>query len=149
MVRYLAGFGLALVALMTGIALFGGRPATWLHPIVGAFFFVGLMPGFVALAIWPQKVLTQAFRDAFQPAAEPGTLDTSRRVWQAFEHFFHVASLIALFSGLIITFNHLSYDPANLGPKLGASLVSPFYGILLALAARALRTRVEGFQQNR
>jgi flagellar motor component MotA len=143
MTRFILGIVFAIVALMTGATMFGGSLVTWLHPAVGAFFLVVVAPWFAAMAVWSRKDVAQAFRDAFRPAGGPTPAPASTGVWRTFEYLFYSASVISLFTGLVITFNHLSYDPANLGPKLGASLISPFYGVMLAMVARLLRIRVE------
>ena len=143
MTRFILGIVFAIVALMTGAAMFGGSLVTWLHPMVGAFFLVVVTPWFAAMAVWSRKDVAQAFRDAFQPTGGPAPVPASSGVWRTFEYLFYIASVISLFTGLVITFSHLSYDPANLGRKLGASLISPFYGVMLAMVARLLCIRVE------
>jgi len=110
---------------------------------VGGFFLVAALPWSAAMAVWSRKDVAQAFRDAFRPSGGPEPVAASPAVWRTFEYLFCAASVISLFTGLVITFNHLSYDAAILGPKLGASLISPFYGVLLAMVARLLRVRVE------
>lgn len=144
MARFVLGIAFALAALVSGATLFGGSLVTWLHPALGGFLLVAALPGFAAMAVWSRGEVAQAFRDAFRPAGGPGPVPASPAVWRTFEYLFGAASVISLFTGLVITFNHLSYDPAILGPKLGASLISPFYGVLLAVVARLLRVRVEG-----
>ena len=143
MTRFILGITFAILALMGGARLFGGSLVTWLHPAVGAFLLVGAMPWCAAMAVWSQKDVAQAFRDAFRPAGGPSPVPASVGVWRTFEYLFYAASLLSLMTGLVITFSHLSYEAANLGPKLGASLISPFYGVLLAVVARLLRMRVE------
>jgi flagellar motor component MotA len=143
MTRFILGIVFTIAALMIGAFMFGGSLVTWLHPVVGAFFLVVVSPWFAAMAVWSRKDVAQAFRDAFRPVGGSAPVPASSAVWKTFEYLFYVASVIGLFTGLVITFNHLSYDPANLGGKLGASLIAPFYGILLAMVARLLRIKVE------
>ena len=143
MIRFILGILFAIAALMVGARLFGGSLVTWLHPAVGAFFLVVAMPWFATLAVWSRGEVARAFRDAVRPVGGSAPVPESLGVWRTFEYLFYAASLLSLMTGLVITFSHLSYEAANLGPKLGASLISPFYGVLLAVVARLLRMRVE------
>jgi flagellar motor component MotA len=143
MTRFILGTVFSIVALIIGATLFGGSLVTWLHPVVGVFFLVVVAPWFATLAVWSRKDVALAFRDAFRPMGGLAPVPASSGVWKTFEYLFYSASVISLFTGLVITFSHLSYDPANLGPKLGASLISLFYGVMMAMVARLLRTRVE------
>ena len=145
MARFLAGLAMLLLTVAAAIRMIGGRAVLWLHPAVMAFLFVAVVPWCAALAVWPRKEIAQAFRAAFEPAGESRALAASK-VLTLLEHLFYASGALALFSGLIITFSQLDSDLPRLGAKLAASLVTPFYALLLALAARILRVRVEQVQ---
>ena len=144
MTRFLVGQALLLLAVLLGITLIGGRLVTWLHPAVMAALFVVVVPLLATLSAFPSRDLCQALADALSPEATTPSRPTSLRVWRLLEYSVVAGGLLAFCTGLIITFTFLDTANAFLGFKLAATLVAPFYSVLLALACRVLHTRVEG-----
>jgi hypothetical protein len=145
MFRFKAGLTLILLTLIGAIRMIGGRAELWLHPAVMALAFVVLIPLFAARAVWSRRELGEAYDAAFRPCPAPAAA-AAIRVWRFLEAACYLAGILALLSGLIVTFSLLSANLANLGAKLAACLVAPFYALVLALAARILAARVEQTQ---
>lgn len=143
MTRFLVGQALLILAVILGITLIGGRMVTWLHPAAMALVFVLAVPLLAVLSAHSHQELRQAFADALQSPAPSRSRATSLQVWRLLESFLYFGGAIALLTGLIITFSFLNANLPLLGMKLAATLVAPFYGLMLALTCRILRARVE------
>lgn len=143
MTRFLVGQALLLLTVLLGITLIGGRLVTWLHPAVMAALFVVAVPLLATLSAFPLRDLRQALADALGSDGDTPSKSTSLRVWRLLEYGVVSGGVLAFCTGLIITFTFLDAANPFLGFKLAATLVAPFYSVLLALACRVLRTRVE------
>ncbi len=144
MTRFLVGQALLLLAVLLGITLIGGRLVTWLHPAVMAALFVVAVPLLATLSAFPFRAVRQALADALHPEGDTPTKATSLRIWHLLEYSVVAGGLLAFCTGLIITFTFLDTANPFLGFKLAATLVAPFYSVLLTMACRVLRTKVEG-----
>ena len=143
MTRFLVGQALLILAVILGITLIGGRMVTWLHPATMALVFVLVVPLLAVLSAHSLPELRQAFADALQSPAPSRSRGTSLQVWRLLEACLYFGGGIAFLTGLIITSTFRNSDRPLLGPKLAASLVAPFYSLLLAMTCRILRARVE------
>ncbi|MCC6512383.1 MAG: hypothetical protein IT187_00120, partial [Geothrix sp.] len=128
------------------VAMIGGRATTWLHPATMAVVFVLVVPLVAALSAHPWEAFRRAFRDAFDPSASSPSNAASEKVWRHLESFIYFGGVIAFFAGLIVTFSFLGSDLRSLGIKFAATLVAPFYSVLLAMSCRVLRARVPDYR---
>jgi hypothetical protein len=142
MIRFLVGQVLLILALILGITMIGGRMTTWLHPGVMAFIFVVVVPAFATLSAYSFKDFRQAMEDAFNPRAASPTNATSLKLWKLLESCVGFGGFAGFLTGLIITFTFFNSDLQVLGLKLAATLVAPFYCVVLAMACRVLRAKV-------
>lgn len=143
MARFLVGQIILVLAVMFAIAMIGGRATTWLHPATMAAVFVVVVPLVAAFSTHSSEAFRQAFRDSFNPSAASPSNAASVKVWSHLESFIHFGGVIAFFAGLIVTFSFLGSDLRSLGFKFAATLVAPFYSVILAMSCRVLRARVE------
>ena len=120
MARFLVGQIALVLAVMLAVAMIGGRATTWLHPATMAVVFVLVVPLVAAHLI-------DHTRAAFAGDADAASADGD-------------------FAGLIVTFSFLGSDLRSLGIKFAATLVAPFYSVLLAMSCRVLRARVPDYR---
>ena len=146
MARFLVGQIALVLAVVLAIAMIGGRATTWLHPATMAVVFVLVVPLVAALSAHPWEAFRRAFRDAFDPSASSPSNAASEKVWRHLESFIYFGGVIAFFAGLIVTFSFLGSDLGSLGIKFAATLVAPFYSVLLAMSCRVLRARVPDYR---
>lgn len=143
MPRYALGQLVLILLVVLAIAMIGGQAATWLHPLPWALVLVVAAPLAALLAIHPWAALRQAVRDAGHPSASSPSGAASAGLWRRFESFIYAGALLGALMGWMVTFSQLSPDLARLGTRLAACLVPPFFGVLLGLACRVLRARIE------
>ncbi len=143
MIRFLIGQALLILAVLLGITLIGGRVTTWLHPAVMAFIFVLVVPVFAALSAYSFQDCQQAFADALRPSAASPSNAASVKIWKLLEFCVYCGGVLGFLTGLIITFTFFSSDLQGLGLKFAATLVAPFYSVILAMACRVLAAKVK------
>jgi len=146
MARFLVGQIALVLAVMLAIAMIGGRATTWLHPATMAAVFVVVVPLVATLSAHSFEEIKQAFHDAFNPSATSPSNAASEKVWRHLEAFIYFGGVIAFMAGLIVTFSFLGSDLGSLGIKFAATLVAPFYSVLLAMSCRVLRARVPDYR---
>lgn len=139
MIRFVSWTLAILAILVFCILLEGGSIGAYLMLTPGIISF--LMPLFAALAVWPAREWGQAWKDAFDKGDSP-TAARSSAIWEFEEKASYATGIIAFIAGIIILLTHLS-SPAQLGRALAAGLNGPLYALLIALACRILRARVD------
>ena len=142
MVRFIVSLLLLLASLAGVIRLEGGNLLMYVG--ISAFIVELAVPFFAMLAVWRLAEIGRAFRDAFVRKGESATAARSLRIWEFTEKVCYAAGVIGLILGIVLSLTRVSGSVADLGHALGASLMSPLYGVLLALVCRILGARVRG-----
>ena len=142
MVRFIVSLILLLASLTGVIRLEGGNLLAYVG--FSAFLVQLAVPFFALLAVWRLPEVGRAFRDAFVREEVSATAVRSARIWEFTEKVCYAAAVIGVILGAVLILNRVSASPEDLGRAFGASLMSPLYGVLLALVCRILGARVRG-----
>jgi flagellar motor component MotA len=141
MMRFIVSLVLLLASIFGAVALEGGNPLQYIAAT--AFMVELLVPLFALLAVWRLKEIGRALGDAFFKKADAASRTRSARIWEFTEKVCYAAGVIGLLLGLILILGGLTSPAAGLGRSYAAALVAPLYGVMLGVACRVLKARVE------
>jgi len=141
MLRFIVSLVLLFVSIGLAVGMEGGKILNYVG--VTSFIVELLVPSFAMLAVWNLKEVGTAFRDAFHNNTDAASCARSMQVWDFAEKVCYAAAVVGLLLGSILILSNIHQNVVELGRALGATLLAPLYGILLAIICRIMKARVE------